>query len=77
MITNEVQYRSTKAHLEQFEEAAANLEKREAHGGRTKLAQLEIDAVRSQGEDLRGELREYERLRAGEELAMYNTSSVN
>lgn len=66
MITNEVQYRATKAHLEQFEEAATNLEAKAGPGTRGKLAQLQIDAVRSQADDLQAELDEYERLRGGE-----------
>lgn len=74
MITNEVQYRATKAHLEQFEGAAANLERKAGDGKRTKLHQLEIDAVRSQAEDLRVEIREYERLRAGEVSVFEGTS---
>lgn len=63
MITNEVQYRSTKAHLERFEQAAANIEARS--GKRTKLEQLELEAVRAQADDLRTELPDYERLRSG------------
>ncbi len=43
MITNEVQYRATKAHLNRFDEAAANIESRT--GKRTKLEQLELDAA--------------------------------
>ena len=66
MITNEVQYRATKAHLQQFDEALANLEAAAGAGRRSKLAQLEIDAVRSQAEDLSEELHEYDRLRSGE-----------
>ncbi len=64
MITNEVQYRATKAHLARFEQALANLQ---ARAGRrpSKLAQTEIDAVASQADDLRAELAEYERLRSG------------
>lgn len=65
MIANEVQYRATKAHLERFEEAAANLERRAGTGKRTKLQQLEIDAVQAQADDLRAELRDYEKLRDG------------
>lgn len=65
MITNEVQYRTTKAHLQQFEEALRNLEAASPHSERTKLAQLEIDAVNAQAEDLRAELEEYEQLRSG------------
>jgi HTH-type transcriptional regulator/antitoxin HigA len=65
MITNEVQYRATKAHLQQFEDALGNLETASPEGQRTKLAQVEIDAVRAQADDLRGELEEYDRLRSG------------
>lgn len=65
MITNEVQHRATRAHLQRFEEALANLEADAGRGKRTKRAQLEIDAVQSQAEDLRAELEEYERLRSG------------
>ncbi len=54
MITNDVQYRSTKAHLRQFEEALANL-KAQAGKKPTKLQQLEIDAVTAQADDLRAE----------------------
>ena len=65
MITNEVQYRATKAHLAKFEEAATNLEEKIGRGEPSKLQQLEIDAVRAQADDLRAELLEYERLRSG------------
>ncbi|GAA0635739.1 hypothetical protein GCM10009547_44890 [Sporichthya brevicatena] len=66
MITNEVQYRATKAHLATFEEAAANLETKSATGHAAKLAQLELDAVRAQADDLRAELAEYDLLRSGQ-----------
>lgn len=66
LITNEVLYRATKAHLQQFEEALANLEAGSCAGKRTKLAQLKFEAVRSQAADLRDELDEYDRLRSGE-----------
>ena len=65
MITNEVQYRATKAHLARFEDAMANLAARTEGGRPSRLAQLEMDAVASQAEDLRGELAEYEQLRSG------------
>lgn len=65
MITNEVQYRTTKAHLERFELAAANMTAQP--GERTKLAQLELDAVNAQADDLRTEIVDYERLRSGEQ----------
>jgi HTH-type transcriptional regulator / antitoxin HigA len=63
MITNEVQYRATKAHLERFEQAAANIESRS--GKRTKLERLELDAIHSQADDLRAELADYDQLRNG------------
>ena len=65
MISNETQYRKTKGHLATFDEALANLEARAGTGKRSKLAQLEIDAVRAQADDLRAELAEYEKLRTG------------
>ncbi len=76
MITNEVQYRATKAHLEQFAQAEANLEARAGSGSRSRLAQLEIDAVRSQADDLRAELDEYEQLRAGQ-VSTFDATSLD
>ena len=67
MITNEVQYRATKAHLERFEQASTNLAAKP--GKRTKLEQLELDAVNAQADDLRAEIVEYERLRSGEQVS--------
>lgn len=64
MITNEVQYRATKAHAARFEEALRNLEA--SRGGASKKQRaLEIAAVRSQLGDLLAELAEYEHLRSG------------
>jgi len=65
MITNEIQYRSTKAHLRQFDDAAAALEEKLSHADQPTLARLELDAVRAQADDLRSEIDEYEQLRSG------------
>lgn len=62
MITNEVEYRATKAHLHRFEEAARNLEAR-LDTSPAKLARLELDAVRALAGDLRAELHDYELFR--------------
>ena len=56
MVSNEVRRHSVERLLRQFEEALANLEAKHAGKPRTRLAQLEIDAVRSQAADLRAEL---------------------
>jgi hypothetical protein len=48
VITNEVQYRATKAHLRQFEEAADNLEAKTGAGDQSQLTQLELEAVKAQ-----------------------------
>ena len=53
MISNEVQYRATKAHLERFEQASTNLAARPGKKG--KLEQLELDAVNAQADDLRAD----------------------
>ena len=65
MITNDVQYRVTKGHLRQFEEALANLDA--APGTKpAKLRKLEIDAVQAKIDDFHAEIAEYERLLSGE-----------
>jgi HTH-type transcriptional regulator/antitoxin HigA len=63
VITNEVQYRATKAHAARFEEALRNLEAAKASD--RKRRQLEISAVRAQLGDLQAEPAEYEGLRSG------------
>ena len=75
MITNEVQYRATKAHLRQFEEATTNLEQRIKTTGPSTLARLELDAVRAQADDLRAEIDEYEQLRSGA-VSSFEASSL-
>ncbi len=75
MITNEVQRRATESHVRRFEEALANLEAKSSGKKRTKLAKLEIDAVRSQADDLRAELDDYERLRSGQ-ISTFEASSL-
>lgn len=73
MITNEVQYRATKGHLEQFEHALANLAAKP--GNRTKLEQLEFDAVSAKADDFRAEIAEYEQLRSGGQVS-FSASSL-
>lgn len=75
MITNEVQYRATKAHLERFDAAAANLEADSEGGKGSKLARLERDAVRAQADDLRTEIRDYELLLSGQ-VTSFEASSL-
>ena len=62
MITNAVQYGATKDHLVRFEEAARNLEAR-LKADPSKLARLELDAVRAQARDLRAEIDQYDHRR--------------
>ena len=65
MITDDVQCRSTQAHLRQFDEAATALGENLADANQPALARLEFDAVRAQADDLRGEIDEFEQLRSG------------
>lgn len=54
MDADDAQYDATKAHLDRFVDAIANLQ---SHGGeRSRLEQLEIDSLRAQADDLRAEL---------------------
>lgn len=65
MITNEAQYRATKSHLARFDQAATNLAEQLDQAPGSRLVRLELDAVRSQADDLRAEIAEYELLRSG------------
>jgi ribosome-binding protein aMBF1 (putative translation factor) len=68
MIKNERQYRITKAQAEKFEQALARLQvpteaDEQVH---PLIRKAQIDAVRSQLEELHSELAEYDALRTGE-----------
>lgn len=66
MITNERQYRITKAHAARFAEAIAELERAPVNPDvHPLLRQAEIDGLRSQHQDLVEELEAYDRLRSG------------
>ena len=62
MISNDIQYRNTKAWLARFDASAAELEA-SAGSNRTRLQQLQIEAASAQADDLRAELIDYEALR--------------
>lgn len=63
MIADDVEYSTTVGHLRQFEEAARNLEARVA-ASPSKLAELELAAVRTLADDLRIQVEGYVRLRS-------------
>jgi transcriptional regulator with XRE-family HTH domain len=66
MIKNERQYRITKARLEEFEQALAGTSSKKATDPADELwLKIQSDALTSQLDEFRGELREYEELRAG------------
>lgn len=65
MIQNERQYRITRAQARKFEHALHEIEKRRAGQIHPVLHKARVDAIRSQLQDLRRELRDYERLRRG------------
>jgi transcriptional regulator with XRE-family HTH domain len=68
MITNERQYRITKAETDRFEHTLKELRAQgdQREGVHPLLVQAERDALRSQLDDLTAELREYEALKAGD-----------
>jgi ribosome-binding protein aMBF1 (putative translation factor) len=65
MIKNERQYRITKAQAERFARTIAEEESRPNPAIHPKLRRAELDGLRSQLDDLKRELREYETLRSG------------
>jgi ribosome-binding protein aMBF1 (putative translation factor) len=65
MIKNERQYRITKAQAERFEQTVAEVTASPNRAIHPKLRNAELDGLRSQLEDLRRELQEYEALRSG------------
>jgi len=64
MITNERQYRISKAAIREFEEALARLEMVEAHRP-PELRRVMREAIESQLEELREQVTEYDALRSG------------
>ena len=67
MIKNEREYRITRSQAQQFEQALASLtDAPAADSVHPKIRAIEAAALRSQLEDLRRELEEYESLKAGE-----------
>lgn len=68
MIANERQYRITKRELRNFEGAVSTLlaQGDDTHPDDALFRQLQLDAMRSQIDDLRVEVSEYEALKAGE-----------
>jgi transcriptional regulator with XRE-family HTH domain len=66
MITNERQHRITKAEIKRFERAIARAEQEEAPAGvHPRLHEAMLDGLRSQVDELRAELKQYEALREG------------
>ncbi len=71
MIKNERQYRITKTEAEKFERAIAKLKATEPrHEVHPLLQKAEIDGLRSQLDDLRAEIGEYEDLKAGKRTVL-------
>ena len=63
MIKNERQYKITKSQIAKFEAALDELSTRD--GANTRLRKLEADALRSQLDELRDEVTQFEQLRRG------------
>jgi transcriptional regulator with XRE-family HTH domain len=65
MITNERQYRITRAEISRFQDAIKQAAESPSPGVHPRLHQAMIDGLRSQLDDLRRELAEYDALREG------------
>jgi len=65
MIKNERQYRITKAQAEKFERTIADVTANPNRSRHQALRKAELDGLKSQFQDLRNELHEYEALRSG------------
>ena len=65
MIKNERQYRITKAQVEKFARTIAEVEARPKPALHPKLRRAQLDGLRSQFDDLKRELHDYEVLRSG------------
>ena len=65
MIKNERQYRITRSQAERFEKAIHEMEAARGNDAHPVLRKAEIDAMKSQMEDLQHEIEEYEFLRSG------------
>lgn len=65
MIKNERQYRLTKAQADGFDRAMAEATATPNPSIHPRLRKAELDGMRSQRDDLRSELRDYEKLRSG------------
>jgi transcriptional regulator with XRE-family HTH domain/Zn-dependent peptidase ImmA (M78 family) len=75
MISNERQYRITRARLHDFESALADIAGTgESQGISRELLTLQREALSSQREDLVADIEEYERLRSGEQSVIEATS---
>ena len=65
MIKNEKQYRMTKTHAEKFRQAIAEVTANPDRSLSARLRRAEVDALKSQLEDLEIEIKQYESLRSG------------
>jgi ribosome-binding protein aMBF1 (putative translation factor) len=65
MIKNERQYRITKAQARKFETAITEVMSKSSQTSHPALGRAEVEALKSQLEDLKGELKDYETLRSG------------
>jgi ribosome-binding protein aMBF1 (putative translation factor) len=70
VIKNERQYRITKAQAERFERTLSEVSVQPSRGVPRALHKAQLDGLKSQLEDLRGEMLEYEALRSGKRRSL-------
>jgi ribosome-binding protein aMBF1 (putative translation factor) len=70
VIKNELQYRITRAQAEKFERTIQEIQFRPNQNTPAKLRKAELDGLKSQFDDLKRELQDYEKLRSGKYRAI-------
>lgn len=76
MIRNERQYKITKAQIKKFKEALEKFEKQKSKA-HPMLVKVQKGAMKSEISILKGQVKDYEKLRSGKYKVLKDTSSID